>query len=191
MSSRPDPRPAARRWSVSARSSRSAVARCGLQAAGHASQSRISRVHVGVVEQAEVVGAADVQHVGAGEQRAPAAVPAVRRGRPDQQVADHVARPGAAAARSGSRRPGGSARAAAAARPRPARRPGRARPADRQSRIRPNAAVSGSRPSPRLPWPMPHAIGAPRCGVPRVTTSLTRSAPRLARPRWPPRRRPG
>ena len=46
---------------------------------------------------------------------------------------------------------------------------------ERQSRIRPKAAVSGSRPSPRLPSPTPRAIGAPRWGVPSVTTSETRS----------------
>ena len=48
-------------------------------------------VDLGVVEQPEVVGTADVQHVGVREQRPRRAVPAVRRPRPDQPVPDDVA----------------------------------------------------------------------------------------------------
>ena len=46
-------------------------------------------------------------------------------------------------------------------------------PADRWSRNRPNGAASGSSDSPDEPAVSSRAIGAPRCGVPSVTTSVT------------------
>ena len=48
-------------------------------------------------------------------------------------------------------------------------------PTERYSRIRPNGADSGSRPSALAPSATPRSSGAPRCGVPSVTTSVTRS----------------
>ena len=47
-------------------------------------------MHLRVVEQAEVVGAPDVEHVRVREEAAPPAVASVRRARPHQQVADQV-----------------------------------------------------------------------------------------------------
>ena len=46
-------------------------------------------------------------------------------------------------------------------------------PTERWSRNRPNGADSGSRESPDDPAVSARAIGAPRCGVPSVTTSVT------------------
>ena len=53
-------------------------------------------------------------------------------------------------------------------------------PTERYSRIRPNGADSGSRPSALAPSATPRSSGAPRCGVPSVTTSVTRWSRRVA-----------
>ncbi len=46
-------------------------------------------------------------------------------------------------------------------------------PTERYSRRRPNGADSGSRPSAFAPSATPRSSGAPRCGDPSVTTSVT------------------
>ena len=154
---------------ASARSSRSRPGRV------HASQSRIARCTSGWLSSPKWSVRPTCSTSAPGNSVAPAAVAAVRRARPDQQVAHHVADRVPLRRRSGWRRPGGSARAAAAARPRPARPPGRARPgsASRGSGRTPRSRAAG--PGRATPWPMPQAIGAPRCGVPSVITSLTLS----------------
>ena len=146
-----------------------------------ASQRRIAGVHVGVVEQPEVVGTADVQDLRAGEELAAAAVPALRRVRPDQQVPHHVADGVARRARSGWPPPGGSGRAAAAARPR--RDPPR-------GRARPGTASPGSGRTPPSPAPGPgHATvaDAPRDRCAEVRSAEGDDVAHLARA---PRRRP-
>ena len=169
---------------LASRRRRSAVATRRGQPA--AVSQRAGRVHPGWLSSPKWSARRHVQHVGAGEQLARRA----GRGRTPRAAAPAGRRrrwpTGCRGSGSGWRRPGGSGRAAAAARPRPARATRSCTPTERWSRIRPNAAVSGSRAEPAAPCADAARRSARRgAGVPRVTTSVTRSAPRLARRRWP------
>ena len=129
--------------------------------------------YVGMVEEAEVVGTGHVQEIGVRGQL-PASMGGVLA---DQKVTERPRRQptrgrSGAAQRAGDQPQPRVGQTGAASRSSPRSR--LTMPTERRSMIRPKADVSGSRAKPAEPDRAQPASGAPRWGVPSVTTSVTR-----------------